>query len=738
MAAVRVEPLSLREKLCYAVGEFSGVMMYDIISLYANIFLLEVVKLTPLAATVVIFGSRVCDVLAYPLLIPVLNASKPNTWGKHKTCRRAKVREGVTPANGVTARRGLGTHWRKIPMSTMEAQQYQQRVMDGSLGPSRRLNPARMATGEEGDAVGIHPRTEDDVVDPNPDGIRNTDDGRPTTDGRENPGRINLRSTIRAATWNVRTLYKAGMLDNVAREMERCNISVLGVAETHWTGTGYFTTTGGELVVYSGGDIHRRGVAVLLSKVAARSMLAYKAVSDRLLYVRIMASPFNLSFVQVYAPTADAQDEDVEAFYDQLQQTLQDCPSQDMVLVAGDFNAKVGAGRDEKEVCGPFGLGTANERGERLVEFCQDNGLYITNTGFKHHARRRYTWQAPGGRYRNQIDYILINRRWSKCVTNSRSYPGLDCGSDHNAVIATLKLRIKRNSQRNRRNQLNLAALEIPAVREKYNIEVNNRRRVLKTQRNTTVNGDLHYRELDRQIQREARNDKAKWLEEQCADIEQGFQGNSTLRKSFSTIKKLRRGFQPRQRNIKAEDNRILTNLESILHRWKEYCEKLYSDNTEDGDNQSEIHSTPGDEGSLSASDTFPEILEAEVDEAIQRLPKNKAAGADDIPAELLKTGNPTTSKLLCKLGNKIVSTGQWPSDWVKSVFITIPKVPGTIDCSEHRTIALISHVSKVLLRILLRRMERVAEQEFAEEQMGFRKRVGTRDQIFNLRVLME
>ncbi|XP_078575810.1 sodium-dependent lysophosphatidylcholine symporter 1-B-like [Branchiostoma floridae x Branchiostoma japonicum] len=91
MAEVRLEPLSTSEKLCYAVGEFSGVMTYDIISMYANIFLLEVVKLTPLAATAVIFGSRVWDVLAYPLLIPVLNASKPNKWGKYKTWMAAST-----------------------------------------------------------------------------------------------------------------------------------------------------------------------------------------------------------------------------------------------------------------------------------------------------------------------------------------------------------------------------------------------------------------------------------------------------------------------------------------------------------------------------------------------------------------------------------------------------------------------------------------------------------------------
>ncbi|XP_035672201.1 sodium-dependent lysophosphatidylcholine symporter 1-like [Branchiostoma floridae] len=91
MAGVRVEPLSTREKLCYAVGEFSATMMYNVMSLYANIFLLEVVKFTPLVATAVIFGGRVWDVLAYPLLIPVMNASRPNKWGKYKTWMVASV-----------------------------------------------------------------------------------------------------------------------------------------------------------------------------------------------------------------------------------------------------------------------------------------------------------------------------------------------------------------------------------------------------------------------------------------------------------------------------------------------------------------------------------------------------------------------------------------------------------------------------------------------------------------------
>jgi len=85
-----------------------------------------------------------------------------------------------------------------------------------------------------------------------------------------------------------------------------------------------------------------------------------------------------------------------------------------------------------------------------------------------------------------------------------------------------------------------------------------------------------------------------------------------------------------------------------------------------------------------------------------------------------------------------IVDTGDWPNDWKKAVFVTIPKVSGTTNCEDHRIIALISHTSKILLRILHNRMRNVTEEQIADVQMGFRKGVGTRDQIFNLRLLIE
>ena len=117
--------------------------------------------------------------------------------------------------------------------------------------------------------------------------------------------------------------------------------------------------------------------------------------------------------------------------------------------------------------------------------------------------------------------------------------------------------------------------------------------------------------------------------------------------------------------------------------------------------------------------------------------PCGKAAGYDDLPGELIKLDSDDIERVFCKLCNLIVDTGEWPEDWRRSVFVTIPKVKGAVRCEDHRMIALISHASKMLLRILLNRMKFAAEEQIADVQMGFRQGVGKTDQIFNLRIIM-
>ena len=109
--------------------------------------------------------------------------------------------------------------------------------------------------------------------------------------------------------------------------------------------------------------------------------------------VRFQGKPFNITVIQVYAPTSNAEEAEVERFYEDLQDLLELTPKKDVLFIIGDWNAKVGS-QETPGVTGKFGLGIWNEAGQRLIEFCQENALVITNTLFQQHKRRLYTWTS--------------------------------------------------------------------------------------------------------------------------------------------------------------------------------------------------------------------------------------------------------------------------------------------------------------------------------------------------------
>ena len=109
--------------------------------------------------------------------------------------------------------------------------------------------------------------------------------------------------------------------------------------------------------------------------------------------VRFQGKPFNITVIQDYAPTSNAKEAEVERFYEDLQDLLELTPKRDVLLIIGDWDAKVGS-QETPGVTGKFGLGIRNEAGKRLIEFCQENALVIANTLFQQHKRRLYTWTS--------------------------------------------------------------------------------------------------------------------------------------------------------------------------------------------------------------------------------------------------------------------------------------------------------------------------------------------------------
>ena len=124
--------------------------------------------------------------------------------------------------------------------------------------------------------------------------------------------------------------------------------------------------------------------------------------------VHFQGKPFNITVIQVYAPTRNAEEAEVEWLYEDLQDLLELTSKKDVLFIMGDWNAKVGS-QETPGVTGKFVLEIRNEAGQRLIEFCEENTLVIANTLLQQQKRRLYTWISPDGQHQNQIDYILCS-----------------------------------------------------------------------------------------------------------------------------------------------------------------------------------------------------------------------------------------------------------------------------------------------------------------------------------------
>ena len=156
--------------------------------------------------------------------------------------------------------------------------------------------------------------------------------------------------------------------------------------------------------------------------------------------VCFQGKPFNITVIQVYAPTNNAEEAEVERFYEDLQNLLELTPKKDVLFIIGDWNAKVGS-QEIPGVAGKFGLGIQNEAGQRLTEFCQENTLVIANTLFQQHKRRFYTWTSTDGQYQNQIDYILCSQRWRSSIHSAKISPELTVAQIINSLLQNSDLK---------------------------------------------------------------------------------------------------------------------------------------------------------------------------------------------------------------------------------------------------------------------------------------------------------
>src|SRR5574339_429127 len=200
-----------------------------------------------------------------------------------------------------------------------------------------------------------------------------------------------------------------------------------------------------------------------------------------------------------------------------------------------------------------------------------------------------------------------------------------------------------------------------------------------------------------------------------------GKQQNGKTRDLFKKIRDTKGTFHAKMGSIKDRNGMDPTEAEDIKKRWQEYTEELYKKDLHDPDNHDGV-----------ITDLEPDILECEVKWALESITTNKASGGDGIPVEVFQILKDDVVKVLDSICQHIWKTQQWLQDWKRSVFIPIPKKGNAKECSNYHTTALISHPSKVMLKILQARLQQYVNRELPFIQAGFRKDRGTRDQSAN------
>ena len=574
-------------------------------------------------------------------------------------------------------------------------------------------------------------------------------------EGAKNPRSLNKYpyTTLYIATFNCRTLSTQARLLELEHELETIKWDILGISEVRRKGEGMIKLQSGNHLYYKGTDTGRTsGVGFLINKNLKHKLVQTSSVSDRVATLTLQLSRrYKLHIVQAYAPTSSHPDEEIEDFYDEVKQALDQVNCQFKYLI-GDFNAKVGTRQDNTEnIMGRYGINDRNERGERLTQFAQYANLYIMNTFFQKNPNRKWTWESPNGTTKNEIDYILTSRK--DTVRDVSVLNKFRTGSDHRLVRAKIQLNVKLERRKLLRNPIS-RLLDINKLAEKQEEfqavlkdrisgmqedpkhhlmeiisntakEVGGTRKfgkntklseqtkdMLKLRREMKSSGRsrVEYVELCKTIRKKMSEDIKSYNEQL---VQEAIENNTSYKRAKREL------ILGKNQIITIVDNdgTRITDRDSIIEYVAGFYKNLYKAPTDIG--------APNNIG-----DDPPEVMPSEVEFALHEMKNGKAPGIDGIVAEILKLAGKHTIDCLAKVYTSCLRERRIPNHWNKAKIILIHKKGDIENIKNYRPISLLPVVYKIFTKIINNRLATTLDESQPREQAGFRSGYSTMDHI--------
>ncbi|XP_057666796.1 craniofacial development protein 2-like [Diorhabda carinulata] len=260
-----------------------------------------------------------------------------------------------------------------------------------------------------------------------------------------------------------------GKMEEVAAELRKYEVDVAAIQEIRWKEQGIINKKEYTLL-YSGNEKQGQGgTGFIVRKKIKDNIIDFRAVNGRIADLRIKATPFNLSVLNVYAPTENAEEEEKEKLYENLEKEIEGIPKEDTTIVLGDFNAQIGQEDYIKQVAGKHTVhNVTNDNGTRLCNLAISTNMVISSTKFQHPYHHKVTWSAPDNKTFTQIDHILITRRKQSSVKDVRTFRGACADTDHFLVTATIKQKVKRCRRDAKKKKWNIEKLNHTNARKKY------------------------------------------------------------------------------------------------------------------------------------------------------------------------------------------------------------------------------------------------------------------------------